>query len=338
MSAVRLSEIVALVGGRYAGPEREISGVAALAEAGENDLSFIENPRYVPQVKTTRAGAVLVPESLEDDDERWIRVPAPRVDLAQILRRWFDDRRLPQGVSPDAHISPSAKLGADVAVAPFAFIGDDVVIGDSSVICQGVSIERSSRIGSDCILYPNVVVYHGSIIGDRCIIHGNAVIGADGYGFAFASGRHEKIPQIGIVRIGDDVEIGANTCVDRAALGETVIGDGTKIDNLVQIGHNVRLGRHCLLVSQVGIAGSAEIGDYAIFAGQSGAGGHVKIGDRVQVTAQAAVLEDWPSDVKLMGSPAVRFRDFVRQQMLIKKLPKLLDRVAELEEKLASRG
>ncbi len=164
------------------------------------------------------------------------------------------------------------------------------------------------------------------------------MIGADGYGFAFSNGRHEKIPQIGIVRIGNDVEIGANSCVDRAALGETVIGEGTKIDNLVQIGHNVRLGRHCLLVSQVGIAGSTEIGDYAIFAGQSGAGGHVKIGDRVQVTAQAAVLEDWPADVKLMGSPAVLFRDFVRQQMLIKKLPKLLDRVAELEEKLASRG
>jgi len=338
MSAVRLSEIVALVGGRYAGPEREISGVAALAEAGESDLSFLENPRYFAQVKATRAVAVLVPESLEDEDERWIRVPAPRVALAQILRRWFDDRRFPQGISPDAHVSPSAKLGADVAVAPFAFIGDDVVIGDRSIICQGVSIETGSRIGTDCILYPNVVVYHGSIIGDRCIIHGNAVIGADGYGFALSNGRHEKILQIGIVRIGNDVEIGANSCVDRAALGETVIGEGTKIDNLVQIGHNVRLGRHCLLVSQVGIAGSTEIGDYAIFAGQSGAGGHVKIGDRVQVTAQAAVLEDWPADVKLMGSPAIRFRDFVRQQVLIRKLPKLLDRVAELEEKLASRG
>ena len=338
MSAVRLSEIVALAGGRYAGPEREIRGVAALSEAGENDLSFLENPRYFAQVKSTRAGAVLVPESLEGDDPRWIRVPAPRAALAKILSRWFDDRRLPKGISPEAHIAKTATLGADIAVAPFAFIGDDVVIGDRSVIFQGVSIESGSRIGSDCILYPNVVVYHGSIIGDRCIIHGNAVIGADGYGFAFANGRHEKIPQIGIVRIGDDVEIGANTCVDRAALGETVIGEGTKIDNLVQIGHNVRLGRHCLLVSQVGIAGSSEIGDYAIFAGQSGMGGHVKIGDRVQVTAQAAVLDDWPSDVKLMGSPAVRFRDFVRQQMLIKKLPKLLDRVAELEEKLASRG
>jgi UDP-3-O-[3-hydroxymyristoyl] glucosamine N-acyltransferase len=338
MSAVALSEIVALVGGRYSGPEREIDGVAALAEAGESDLSFLENPRYSSQVKSTRAGAVLVPESLEDDDPRWIRVPAPRVALAHILRRWFDDRRLPRGISPDAHIAESAKLGADVAVAPFAFIGDDVVIGDRSVICQGVSIDGGSRIGSDCILYPNVVVYQGSIIGDRCIIHGNAVIGADGYGFAFANGRHEKIPQIGIVRIENDVEIGANSCIDRAALGETVIGEGTKIDNLVQIGHNVRLGRHCLLVSQVGIAGSSEIGDYAVFAGQSGMGGHFKVGDRVQVGAQTAVLDDFPSDVKLMGSPAVLFRDFARQQMLLKKLPKLLDRVAELEEKLASRG
>ena len=290
-------------------------------------------------MKATRAGAVLVPEGLEGDDPRWIRVPAPRVALARILSRWFDDRRLPGGISPEAHISPSAKLGTDVAVAPFAFIGDDVVIGDRSVICQGVSIENGSRIGSDCILYPNVVVYQGSIIGDRCIIHGNTVIGADGYGFAFANGRHEKIPQIGIVRIENDVEIGANSCVDRAALGETVIGEGTKIDNLVQIGHNVRLGRHCLLVSQVGIAGSSEIGDYSIFAGQSGVGGHIKVGPRAQVTAQSAVLDDWPDpDMKLMGSPAIRFRDYVRQQMLIKKLPKLLDRVAELEEKLASRG
>jgi UDP-3-O-[3-hydroxymyristoyl] glucosamine N-acyltransferase len=175
-------------------------------------------------------------------------------------------------------------------------------------------------IGEDSIVYPNVVIYDGTRIGRRCIIHASVVIGSDGYGFAMHEGKHHKIPQMGIVRIEDDVEIGAGSTIDRAALGETVIGEGTKIDNLVMIGHNVKIGKHCLLVSQVGIAGSTELGDHVFVAGQSGFSGHLKIGHRVQVAAKSAVLEDVPDDTKVMGSPAIPFKEFARRQAAVKRL------------------
>jgi UDP-3-O-[3-hydroxymyristoyl] glucosamine N-acyltransferase len=227
---------------------------------------------------------------------------------------------MPKGVSAQASIAASAKLGENVAVGPFATIGEKVVLGNNVTVFQGASIEAGSNVGDDCIIYPNVVIYDGTRIGRRCIIHAGVVIGSDGYGFALNQGKHHKIPQIGIVRIEDDVEIGAGTTIDRAALGETVIGEGTKIDNLVQIGHNVKIGKHCLLVSQVGIAGSTELGDHVAVAGQSGFSGHLKIGHRVQVAAKSAVLEDVPDDAKVMGSPAIPFKEFARRQATLKRL------------------
>ena len=193
---------------------------------------------------------------------------------------------------------------------------------NGTVIYPNVTIEPGTTIGSNCIVYPQVSIYNGTKIGDRCIIHSGAVIGSDGYGFATHGGRHHKIPQVGIVRIEDDVEIGSGTTIDRAALGETVIGEGTKIDNLVQIGHNVRLGKHCLLVSQAGIAGSAELGDYVVVAGQSGIAGHLEIGNGVQVAAKSAVLGNVPANTKVMGIPAVPFRDFARREAMLKRLTK----------------
>ena len=209
-----------------------------------------------------------------------------------------------------------------MAVGAFTTIGENVVIGNDVTIFQGVSIEAGSTLGDGSIVYPNVVIYDGTRIGRRCIIHAGVVIGSDGYGFAMHEGKHHKIPQIGIVRIEDDVEIGAGTTIDRAALGETVIGEGTKIDNLVMIGHNVKIGKHCLLVSQVGIAGSTELGDHVFVAGQSGFSGHLKIGHRVQVAAKSAVLEDVPDDTKVMGSPAMPFKEFARRQAALKRLAK----------------
>jgi UDP-3-O-[3-hydroxymyristoyl] glucosamine N-acyltransferase len=229
---------------------------------------------------------------------------------------------MPSGISTQASIASNAKLGNDVAVGAFTVIGDDVTIGDGTVIYSNVTIEPGATIGSNCIVYPQVSIYAGSKIGDRCIIHSGVVIGSDGYGFATHGGRHHKIPQIGIVRIENDVEIGAGTTIDRAALGETVIGEGTKIDNLVQIAHNVRVGKHCLLVSQVGIAGSTELGDYVVVAGQSGFAGHLKIGSGVQVAAKSAVLRDVPDNTKVMGSPAMPFREFARREATLKRLTK----------------
>ena len=321
MPTVPVGEIVDFVGGQYVGDRnRLVTTVAPLAEAREEHLSFLSNRKYAAQLAQTKAGAILVPQNLEGEDERWIRVDDPYFAIARIMTRWFSARPIPKGVSPKASISPSATLGTNVAVGPFTTIGDNVVIGNNVTIFQNVSIEAGSTLGDDSIIYPNVVIYDGTRIGRRCIIHASVVIGSDGYGFALHDGKHHKIPQIGIVRIEDDVEIGAGTTIDRAALGETVIGEGTKIDNLVQIGHNVRIGKHCLLVSQVGVAGSTELGDHVFVAGQSGFSGHLKIGHRVQVAAKSAVLEDVPDDTKVMGSPAMPFNEFARRQIALKRL------------------
>jgi UDP-3-O-[3-hydroxymyristoyl] glucosamine N-acyltransferase len=294
--------------------------VASLAQAKSDQLSFLSNRKYAADLAATKAGAVLVPKNLEGDDDSWIRVADPYFAFARIMTRWFSNRPMPKGISPKAVVSSTAKLGQNVVLGPFAIIGDEVVIGNNVTIFQGVSIEAGSVIGDGCIIYPNVSIYDGTRIGRRCIIHSGVVIGSDGYGFALHEGKHHKIPQIGIVRIEDDVEIGAGSTIDRAALGETVIGEGTKIDNLVQIGHNVKVGKHCLLVSQVGIAGSTELGDYVAVAGQSGFSGHLKIGHRVQVAAKSAVLADVPDDTKVMGSPAVPFTEFARRHAALKKL------------------
>jgi UDP-3-O-[3-hydroxymyristoyl] glucosamine N-acyltransferase len=321
MAAVSIGEIVDFVAGEFAGERaRPIMSVAPLAQAKGDQISFLSNRKYTSDLSATGAGAILVPKNLEGSDERWIRVDDPYFAFARIMTRWFSDRPRPQGISPKAVVAPSAKLGDNVALGHFAIVGEKVVIGNNVTIFQGVSIEAGSVIGDDCIIYPNVVIYDGSRIGRRCIIHSGVVIGSDGYGFATHGGKHHKIPQIGIVRIEDDVEIGAGTTIDRAALGETVIGEGTKIDNLVQIGHNVKVGKHCLLVSQVGIAGSTELGDYVAVAGQSGFSGHLKIGNRVQVAAKSAVLDDVPDDTKVMGSPAVPFTEFARRHAAVKKL------------------
>jgi UDP-3-O-[3-hydroxymyristoyl] glucosamine N-acyltransferase len=323
MSVVSVGEIVDFVGGSFGGDRKHsIRAVAPLAQAGSDELTFLSNRKYVAQLTGTKAGAILVPNHLEGDDDRWIRVEDPYFALARIMTRWFSARPMPKGVSSKASVASTAKLGTNVAVGHFATIGENVVIGNSVTIFQGVSIEAGSSIGDDSIIYPNVVIYDGTRIGRRCIIHAGVVVGSDGYGFALHQGRHHKIPQIGIVRIEDDVEIGAGTTIDRAALGETVIGEGTKIDNLVQIGHNVKIGKHCLLVSQVGIAGSTELGDYVSVAGQSGFSGHLKIGHRVQVAAKSAVLEDVPDDTKVMGSPAVPFKEFARRHAAVKRLAK----------------
>jgi UDP-3-O-[3-hydroxymyristoyl] glucosamine N-acyltransferase len=320
MAAVALSDLVSFVSGRYGGPaDVTIEGVRPLAEAGERHLSFLANPKYAPQLEATRAAAVLVADNLAGDDPRWIRVANPYFAMATVVARFFAARPMPEGISPQASIAPSAKLGSGVRIGAFVFIGDDAEIGDGAVIYPNVTIEANASVGEQTIVYPHVSIYYGCRIGRRCIVHSGVVIGSDGYGFATDGGVHHKIPQVGIVRVEDDVEIGAGTTIDRAALGETVIGEGTKIDNLVQIGHNVKIGKRCLLVAQVGIAGSTELGDDVQVGGQSGFAGHLKIGDRVRVFSKSAVFDDVPAGVWVRGIPAVSQRDYVRQQREKKK-------------------
>jgi UDP-3-O-[3-hydroxymyristoyl] glucosamine N-acyltransferase len=305
MAGIAVSEIVKLVGGKYAGPEKTISGVAGLAEAGPEHLSFLSNRKYESQVASSNAGAILISGDASDDP-RFIKVANPYVALADVLTRFFDNRP-PAGVSPLASVPKSAKIGQNVSIAPFVTVGENVVIGDDTIISAGVSIAN------------------GCVIGRRCIVHGGVVIGSDGFGFAFDGKRHKKIPQIGIVRIEDDVEIGANTTIDRAALGETLIGEGTKIDNQVQIGHNVRIGKHCIIVAQVGIAGSTELGDYVIVAGQAGISGHLKIGHRAQITGATKVFHDVEDGAKVIGNPAIPFREHARREVLLRRLIKKRD-------------
>jgi UDP-3-O-[3-hydroxymyristoyl] glucosamine N-acyltransferase len=312
---------VEFVGGAYRGADDlVVTSVNTLSGAKPDELSFLSNAKYAPQLQQTRAGAVLVPQQAGSDDPRWIRVADPYYAMSQVVTRWFSRRPMPHGISPQASVAPTAFLGQNVAIGPFAVIGAGVTISDNVSIFQGASIEAGSQIGEGTIIYPNVAVYDGSVIGRRCVIHSGCVIGSDGYGFATNRGKHHKIPQVGIVRIEDDVEIGAGTTIDRAAFGETVIGEGTKIDNLVQIGHNVRIGKHCLIVSQVGIAGSTELGDYVAVGGQSGLSGHIKIGNRVQIGGGSAVVEDTPDGAKVMGYPAVPFRQFARREATLRRM------------------
>jgi UDP-3-O-[3-hydroxymyristoyl] glucosamine N-acyltransferase len=333
MPPVPLSDIVSLVSGRYAGPgDVVITGVAPLGEAGEGQISFLSNPKYAPQLETTGATAVLVRFDLEGDSPKWIRVSNPYFAMARVVAEFFDPRPVPVGISPQASIAASARLGKNVAVGAFTTIGEGVVIGDGAVIYPNVTIEAGTAIGNGTVVYPHVSIYYRSRIGRRCIIHSGVVIGSDGFGFATEDGRHHKIPQVGIVRIEDDVEIGAGTTIDRAALGETVIGEGTKIDNLVQIGHNVKIGKHCLLVAQVGIAGSTELGDSVVVAGQSGFAGHLKIGSGAQIAAKSAVLKDVRAGAKMMGSPAIGFGEFSRREVWLRRLPELARKLNYLEQ------
>jgi UDP-3-O-[3-hydroxymyristoyl] glucosamine N-acyltransferase len=315
MPAVSLREIVRFVSGRYGGPEVMVAGVMPLSEATGEHISFLSNPKYAAQLETTNAAAVLVADDLPGDSPKYIRVANPYYAMATAVARFFSARPRPEGISPLAAIAPSARLSADVAVGAFTSIGEDVMIGDGVVIYPNVTIEANAVIGDGTIIYPQVSIYHGCKVGKRCILHSGVVIGADGYGFATDDqGVHHKIPQVGIVRIEDDVEIGAGTTIDRAALGETVIGEGTKIDNLVQIGHNVRVGKRCLLVAQAGIAGSTRLGDDVQVGGQSGFAGHLEIGNRVRVYSKSAVFENVPDGVWVRGIPAVSQREYVRQQ------------------------
>jgi UDP-3-O-[3-hydroxymyristoyl] glucosamine N-acyltransferase len=263
-----------------------------------------------------------------------IRVPNARVGFAKALELFFPEATFAPGVHPTAIVAPSAQVDPAAHVGPYCVVGENVRIGARSILQGGNHIGPQCHLGDDVNLFPNVTVYARSEIGNRVRIHTGTVVGSDGFGYVQDNGVHRKVPQIGNVIIRDDVEIGSNVCIDRGALGPTIIGKGTKIDNLVQIAHNVSIGEHCLVISQVGIAGSTKIGNYVIIAGQAGLAGHLKIGNRVTVVAQAGVMNNIPDGEKWMGAPAQPDRQAKRQMIAMTHLPDLLKRVAELEKKL----
>ncbi len=335
--AVPLQQLADHVGGKIVGdPNYLIHGVAGIIEAQSGEITFVANPRYEAALRTTAASAVIVARPLEGLTPASLVVEDPYYAFCRIVTYFYQKPYHPRGISQQSAIGKNVTLGSDLSIYPFVTIGEGAAIGDRVTLFPGVYIGEDSHIGEDSILYANVSVREEVTIGRRVIIHSGAVIGSDGFGFATHQGRHHKIPQVGTVIIEDDVEIGANVTVDRATLGKTVIGRGTKIDNQVQIAHNVSVGEDCLLVAQVGISGSTEIGHHVILAGQVGVAGHLKIGDNVVAGGRSGVTKDIPSDQKVSGFPPLPHRKWLEAQASFPHLPDFRKRLAALEKQVVA--
>jgi UDP-3-O-[3-hydroxymyristoyl] glucosamine N-acyltransferase len=315
-----------------------LSGFAPADVAKVGDLTFAENETYFASAEGSAASAILVEGKFTSGKKVLIRVPNARVAFAKVLPLFFPEKTYAAGIHPTAVVAASAKIDPTAYVGPCCVIGDNVRIGARSVLQGQDWVGENSQLANEVNLFPNITVYPHTLIGNRVRIHAGTVIGSDGFGYALDGGVHRKIPQIGNVVIGDDVEVGANVAIDRGALGPTTIGKGTKIDNLVQIAHNVTIGEHCLIVGQAGIAGSTTLGNYCVLAGQAGIAGHLKLGNQVTVAAQSGVMRDIPDCQKVFGYPAVPDKEAKRQIVALHQLPDLLRRVAALEKKLGGKA
>ncbi|MDB6135532.1 MAG: lpxD [Verrucomicrobiales bacterium] len=324
------------LGGEVLGDgSRAITGVAPADHAQAGDLTFAEKTSYLEVAEKSLASAILVPPGFESASKTLIRVKDPRIAMAKILPLFFPEETYPAGVHSSAVIDPSAAVHPTAHIGPHCVVGADVMIGECSVLMGGNHIGRGTRLGNDVRLHPNAVIYSGTQIGDRVSIHSGTTIGADGYGYVFDQGRHLKMPQVGNVIIHDDVEIGSNASIDRGALGPTVIGQGTKIDNLVHVAHNVVMGRHCLIMGQVGFAGGTHLGDYVVIASQSGIAGHLKLGAQAVIGAKSGVMRDIPAGERVLGYPAAPDKQAKRQWIAMGQLPDALRRLKAMEKQLA---
>jgi UDP-3-O-[3-hydroxymyristoyl] glucosamine N-acyltransferase len=338
---VKASDIARAVGGRLeGGADPELTGAAPLDRAGPHDLTLLSSARYLGEAARTGAGAVLVSAELahrlSDGQPRIIVADAHRA-LTVLLPMLYPPEPAPQGVHPTAVIEPAVTLGAHASVGAHAVLGAGTEVGERAVISANVVIGRHCRIGADTYLHPHVTLYDGVVIGTRSIVHSGARLGVDGFGYSSGSAGHVKVPHVGRCLLGDDVEIGANTTIDRGSIGDTVIGDGCKIDNLVQIGHNVRMGEHCIVVSQAGISGSVRAGRFVTFGGQAGIKGHISIGDGATIAAQAGVFGDIPAGTTVSGYPARPHKEALRAQAGLFRLPALMKRLRAVERALFGR-
>lgn len=334
--AQTLGDLARLVGGNVEGdPTVRITGVAGIEQARPGDITFVAQPKYLRTLQTSQASAVILARAWPTDRPA-IRVEQPYRAFAALLTLFYPRPRPQAGIQEPVSLGQRVRLGRDVTVAPFVTLGDDVSIGDRVVLYPGVSVGARSSIGDDTILYANVTLYDRVAIGRRVVIHAGAVLGSDGFGYVQdPNGQHQKIPQVGGVKVEDDVEIGANACIDRATLGETVIRRGTKIDNLVHVAHNVEVGEDNLLLAQVGISGSCHLGAHVTLAGQVGLRDHVQIGDQATVIAQSGVAHDVQPRTIVSGTPAIPHQLWRRVQAATPRLPELLRTVAALERRLA---
>ena len=345
LASMKLCDVAKVLGAELAGasdPEVLVSGVAPIDKAGPGMIAFISNRKYVRLLGSTRATAVLVsPEVARrgaPPGTALLVMADPYMGFARLLQHWTAEPRRVIGVSERAFVDPSARLGKDVNVWPLAYVGPGAVLADRADVHPGAYVGAGASVGEDTIVGPNATIHHGCKVGARCHLYAGAVVGSDGFGFApdLRTGLHVKIPQLGIVVIEDDVEVGANTTIDRAAMGETRIGRGTKIDNLVQVGHNATVGRGCFVVSQAGISGTATIGNGVTIAGQAGVAGHIAVGDGAQVGAQAGVHNAVGPGERVLGSPAIPGAEAKRAMAVFPRLPELRRRLRQVERRLES--
>jgi UDP-3-O-[3-hydroxymyristoyl] glucosamine N-acyltransferase len=331
-----LEALAADLGGEVIGDGATvIRGVAGIREALPGDLTFIANSRYDSHLAETRASAVICSREKRETGMPLLVVDNPYLAFQRAVRIFRPDQyRPPAGIHPTAVVGADVTLGREVAIGPHCIVEAGVTLGDRVVLMGGCYVGHRVTLGDDSYLYPRVVVRDECVLGARCIVHSGAVIGSDGFGFAFDDGRYHKVPQVGNVVIGDDVEIGANTTIDRATTHSTRIGDGSKIDNLVQIGHNVVVGRHCIIVAQVGVSGSTELEDHVTLGGQAGLVGHIKIGTGATVGAQSGVTKSVTGGTIVTGYPATQHSAWRRLQAFIHRLPDLFQRTRALEDRV----
>ncbi|MFH1021941.1 MAG: UDP-3-O-(3-hydroxymyristoyl)glucosamine N-acyltransferase [Planctomycetota bacterium] len=335
-----LREIASLAGGTLTGePGTVVTGVAGIRAAGPGDITFISDRKLLPLLDLSPAAAALVPRGTPALRIPSVAVESPDLAFAAVIEAFMvPPVRIPSGVHPAAVVGEGVRLGRDVTVMAYAVVEAGAGIGDGTVLFPFVYVGHGTKIGKNCRFYPHVSVRERVTIGDRVIIHNGSVIGSDGFGYVSGKDGHRKIPQLGTVEIGDDVEIGANVTVDRARFEKTVIGRGTKIDNLVQIAHNVVTGEHCILVSQVGIAGSTRLGNFVTLGGQVGVVGHIELGDRVMAGAQSGISKSFPAGSVVFGSPAQDHRTELKEKALLRKLPEIIGRLERLEKGMADHG
>ncbi len=331
-------QIAAFIQGEIVGNENaEVYTFAKIEEGTPGALSFLANPKYTEYIYTTQSSIVLVNKDFEAQGEinaTLIKVNNAYESLAKLMMLYESMKPKKQGISSLASIASSAKIGENVYIAPFVVIGENCEIGDGCMLYDGVSVGDGAKIGEGSILYAHVTVYHDCRIGNNCILHSGSVIGADGFGFAPTPTGYNKIPQMGIVTIEDNVEIGANTCIDRATMGSTIIHSGVKLDNLVQIAHNDEIGSHTAMAAQVGVAGTTKIGEWCIFGGQAGISGHCTIGNRTTVGPQCGTIGSLKGGETVLGSPAMDAKEYIRAAAYLKRLPEMNKTIKELKKEI----
>jgi UDP-3-O-[3-hydroxymyristoyl] glucosamine N-acyltransferase len=335
-----VQQLAELVQGRIEGDGTlAIRAARPFSDAQPGDITFVESEKYAQHLTACRASAVVAPEALAVGGLTSIRVQDPLLAFVLIAQKLHGRPEPPPcGIDPRAAVHPTAEVAPDASIHPFATVGEGAVVGARCRIYPGAAVGRFCRLGDDVTLYPNVVLYDGTLLGNRVVVHANSVLGADGFGYRQHGGRHVKVPQLGHVEVGDDVEIGACTTIDRGTFKATVIGEGTKIDNLVQVAHNCRVGRHNLFASQVGVAGSSSTGEHVILAGQVGVVDNVHVGDRTIVGAQSGVARDVPPDSREFGSPTTPEREQMRSLVMLKKLPEIYRDLRRVKEHLGLNG